>query len=241
MKAILRSLLVLLFTANAAMAWFDTRYDTLETKWPNGNQKEFVTRYWFMGNDHGFQPHGQYSTWYESGQLQEDVYYYENTKTGAWIKWFEGGGRSEEAVLVNGKRHGQFIEWHSDRNIKVLGHYKEGKKHGLWTYRRSGSDMNSWYMYTDSTRFYYEDQLAVALEGPQGEGIHTTTSYFNNELGMWIEWDHRCNTDWMECYRWFEIGKKIDGMKSGKWIKMNRRGEILDIFYYKEGEIIGLK
>ena len=221
------------------MAWFETRYDTVVTKWPNGQQKEFITRFWFMGNEKGLRPHGQYSTWHENGYLKEDGCYQQATKLGAWIKWSDDGGRTEEVTIINGEPHGTYIQWHPDRNIKTLGHYKYGQKHGLWTYRRPGSDMHNYRHYIDSAQFYYEDKLVVKLLRRLGDDIHQETSVFSDELQLWVEWKVG-RREWMSDYLWFEIGKKIDGRKEGKWTRLNHRGEILFISYFRNDEPIRL-
>lgn len=241
MKTTLISITLLLFTTNISMAWDRTLYDTVETKWSNGNQKEFITRYWHTGNEKGFRPHGQYSTWYENGHQNEDNYYNCNAGIGTWVKWSENGGRIEEAAMFEGKRHGMYIQWHSDRSIKTLGYYKYGQKHGLWTYRLSGDDGNNPNLHTDSIQLYYGDKLAVKLERQRGEEIHEGKTFFNDELDIWIEWGKHNSIAWMRNYTWFELGQKIDGKRNGKWIKLDQHGMILEINYFKEGEQILLE
>jgi antitoxin component YwqK of YwqJK toxin-antitoxin module len=241
MKSVLNYILLLLLVANVSMAWDETRYDTVSTTWPNGNQKEFSTRYWHMGNEKGFQPHGQYSQWYENGRMKEDGRYNWSTKIGSWIKWSDDGGRTEEAVLINGERHGMYIQWHSERNIKTIGHYKYGQMHGLWTFRKPGDDLNNSFLYTDSVQFYYEGALLVELEGYTGKFIHEENSFYNDELQIWIEWKRLNSIDWLNNYLWFDLGNKIDGKKDGKWIRLNHRGEILEINYFKNGKLIELE
>ena len=238
MRSTLICILLLLLVPDVSMAWDDTLYDTVDTKWSDGKQKEFITRYWFTGNEKGYRPHGQYSTWHENGRLKEDSYYDRNTPVGALIKWSEDGGRTEEAVLIDGKRHGMYIEWHSDRNIKILGHYKYGRRHGLWTFRRSGGDMNNFLCYIDSIHFYYEDTLAVRLERPCGVGTSQEKTYYNDELQMWVEWEKHNSIDWMNNYLWFDLGLKIEGQKVGKWVRLNHGGEIIDIDYFSNGESV---
>ena len=238
MKATLNCILLLLLIADISVAWDETLYDTVETKWSNGNQKEFITRYWFTGNEKGYQPHGQYSTWYENGRLKEESYFDRNNGIGTSLSWSKEGGRTEEVVLVNGKRHGMYIQWHPDRNIKTMGHYKHGQKHGLWTYRRPGGDMNNFLCYIDSVQFYCEGILAVELERPCGNKIHQENSYYNDELQMWIEWKKHNSIDWMNNYLWFDLGHKIDDRKDGKWTRLNHHGEILEINYFRNGELV---
>ncbi len=238
MKKILICLFLIILSSTISYAWYETRYDTIKTVWTSYNLKEFTTRYWFTGNENGFQPHGQHSIWHENGHLKEDKYFDQNSGIGSWIKWSEEGKRIEESILVKNKRHGLFIQWHDDGNIKTFGNYKEDRKHGLWTYRQSGGDMNNWFMYIDSVQFYLDDTLVVELEQTNLTTVHKQNSYFNEELGIWIEWGtHNC-VDWKENYLWFDIGQKIDNQRDGKWIKLNQYGEIQEINYFKNGELI---
>jgi len=238
MKIKLSCIFILLLATSNSFAWEKTIFDTVRTTWPDGTPKEFTTRYWFTGNEKGLRPHGQHSTWYENGQLKEESYFDRAAEIGALIRWSKDGARTEEVAMVGGKRHGMYLQWHSDRSIKTLGHYKDGQKHGLWIYRSPGDDMNNPNLYTDSVHFYYEGKLAVVLKSSKLDEGHQEHSIFSTELDLWIEWEKRNTSDWINEYPWFDLGHKIDGQKNGKWIRLNNRGEIVDISYFKNGELI---
>ncbi len=252
MKIILMCVLVLSLFSGVSNAWFETLYDTVQTNYDNGSRKEFTTRFWFTSNDNGFRPHGQKSFWYENGQLRMETYYYKAFELGASITWDDIGGRLQEVSYLNGKPHGQFIAWHTDRSVKTCGYYKTGNKHGLWTYCKAGDDFNNSNLHIDSGQFWFEGTCAVRLCGPQGEKADSITyltdvdspwrrdkgSYYNEELGLHIEWNHYEFYRWKSDKTYFDVGNKVDGKKHGKWTRLNHRGEIIDIFLYKNGELI---
>lgn len=232
MKFLSTILFLVMISAGNSFAWYDTKFDTVETKWSNGNLQEFYTRAWFLGNEKGFRPHGRYNSWYENGQMKEQGHYDWNVKMGIWITWYEDGSPKEEATFINGDEHGQYIEWHPDNTIKTIGHYKNGQRHGLWTSRKPGEDINNLNLSVISVEFYFNDDPVAVLEKEQGWFVHEEYSYYNNDLDLWVEWKRHNSFDWLNNYLWFDIGKKTNDQKEGEWIRLNHRGEIVKIENY---------
>ncbi|MCP4706676.1 MAG: hypothetical protein GY865_18915 [candidate division Zixibacteria bacterium] len=227
--------------ASSAFSWAETLYDTVEVKWSNGNLKEYYTRYWFTGNENGFWPDGQYSSFYENGQLQEQGNYIRNIKNGVWIKWDAKGNRIEELNYFNGKKTGTYIKRHPECTINIYGYYKDDYKNGYWIFQQHTYDDYNPQLKIDSVLYYQNDTLLVVLEGYQGEWLHENPEFYNSDYDIWIEWKRHNGMDYLSNYLWFEIGKKTGSKKSGQWIKHSPNGEIIEINYYKNGELITIE
>lgn len=237
-KKFLLSIICLTLLSSSASAYFEVLYDTVEVKWPNGNIKEYYTRYWFTANEKGFQPHGLYSTYYENGQLNEQGHYQWNVKIGTWTRWDENGNRLEDIDYFDGLKSGQYVEWYADNTFKIFGYYNNDRKNGLWVYHKPAIDLNNPDLYIDSVLFYRNDTLMVALEGNQGEWRHPNPWYYNGDYDLWIEWKRHNAIDILTNYEYFYIGKKADGIKYGQWIKLAPNAEIISIDYFKDGEMV---
>ncbi len=237
-RLIMTIIILSLSFSQSVCAWWETKYDTVETYWDNGNLKEYYTRAWFTGNESGLKPHGQYNSWYESGNLKEQGKYEWNKRIGVWIKRYDNNYRMEETYYIDDLMHGPYQQWHTNNTLKTLGHYKDGKKHGLWVLHKSGTDMSNTNLLIDSIYFCYEDHHLVALEKMNGWPIYDNKVYYNEKLDIWVEWERTNSWDWLENYKWFDIGKKENNKKVGRWERLNHRGEIIDIKYYKDGVLI---
>ncbi|MFH2035069.1 MAG: hypothetical protein ABIJ45_01600, partial [Candidatus Zixiibacteriota bacterium] len=230
--------LFLLFSivlSQSALGWWETKYDTVKTNWPNGNLKEYYTRAWLTGNERGLQPHGQYNSYYESGNLKETGKFEWDKRIGVWIKMYDSQFRMEEGHYIDDVRHGVYREWHANNTLKTLGHYNMGKKHGLWVLHKPETDLANPDLLIDSIYFCYNGEFLVALEKNNGWPINESKVYYNQNLDLWAEWERTNSLDWLKNYKWFDIGKKKNGEKDGKWERLNHRGEIIDIKYYKDG------
>jgi antitoxin component YwqK of YwqJK toxin-antitoxin module len=251
MRAIIYFILLFILISSTAFAWWETRYDTVEVRWGNGNLKEYYTRAWFTGHEDGYKPHGQYKSWYENGQLKEDGCYRWNRKIGTWIKWDENGSRQEEISYCDGGYdpmrgnfstiNGQYIEWYPGNIIKTIGYFKNDLKYGLWINKIASDDPNNPDLLIKSVDYYYKDTLLVKLEGHQGERLNDTAVFYNAEMDLWTEWKRNNYADWLGVYTDFYIGKKIDGKKNGKWLHLDSCGETVDMVFYRDDREVLIK
>ncbi len=232
MKTILFSFFIAMLAVGGASAWYDTKYDTVVTTWPDGKPKEYYTRMCYEGSGLDFLPHGQYSSWYENGQLKNQGHYDWERKYGTWIKWYDDGCRMEEITYIYGLRDGRCIKWHADGTLRLIGHFAADLKHGLWAEKRQGEDVgNPWLLFL-YVEFYYHGDLLVKLEGEQGRFLQDKNAHYNEELDLWVEWKRDNKSDHLKNYLWFDIGKKINGEKVGIWVRLDAQGNIIKIINY---------
>ncbi|MCX6830134.1 MAG: hypothetical protein NT002_12790 [candidate division Zixibacteria bacterium] len=242
---------LIVLSSSTVFAWEATKYDTVEVRWENGNLREYYTRACFEGYGDTFQPHGQYKSWFENGQLKENGTYRWNRRIGTWIKWDENGNRREETTYIDNAielpdnfysaLNGQYIEWYPDNTVKTIGYYKYNSKYGLWIIKRQGDDRNNPNLMIDSVDYYYRDTLLVRLEKRDGEWLHSTNEYYNAEMDLWIEWKRTHNNDWLRYYTDFYIGRKVNDKRDGKWLHLDPRGEIVDVMIYRDGQEVSIK
>jgi hypothetical protein len=224
--------------AGSVNAWDDTKYDTLITKWPNGNIEQYTTRVSFLGNEKGFLPHGISRTFHENGQLESEGHYKYSDKVGAWNYWDEAGNRMRDLNYFNGRLEGAYYEWHSDNSVKISGYYANGLRNGLWIFRRIGDEFNNSELAIDSIQFYVNGDLLVDLEGHNGEWLHKEKKWYNPELDLWVTWERRNVTDYLGTYQSFSTGSMVDGLKQGRWVTRAPDGGHIDVQFFDKGIVV---
>lgn len=212
-----------------ASGWYPTDYDTVSVTYPDGQLKEYYTRAWYLGNEKGFHPHGLYTSWYETGQLKEQGNYDWNKKIGPWIEWNEEGTRIVEANYWDGKLHGMYIERYPDNTLKVLVNYKNGKKYGLWVERKQGEDIDNPDLFIEFERLYFDDRILM-IKYENSKFVASVPEYYNKELNLFVEWSFNSP--------YYSFGARVDGNKDGKWLKIDRMGNILKTEIWEKGSIL---
>ena len=229
MKLMILSLLLVLF-AGSANAWYPTDYDTLVTKWPNGNIKEFCPRFQNGGSDEGFRPHGEYRSYYENGQLRESGVYRWGEKLGVWTSWDSIGNKLEEISYLGNIRVGMYYAWYPSHNAKIIGRYNSGLEVGLWTFRLDGDDCMLPRLGVDSLQFWVDGTLLIGPDLIDKDETSWPPEVFNDSLGLWVEFSPG--------HKIFDVGKKVDGKKQGRWCAYDRSGSLYAVYYYDNDTIV---
>lgn len=77
--------------------------------------------------------HGQWTSWFENGQLQEQGYYDHHRETGDWQWWDDNGQQVAQGSFHEGQREGVWTFWYSNGIKQMDARYTSGQGQGLWT------------------------------------------------------------------------------------------------------------
>ena len=100
----------------------------IKTYHDNGNP-----RLEYTVDDQG-QIHGTYQSWYENGQLYEQIEYVNGKLHGIRYVWDEDGQLCTQSEYVNGKRHGTYRDWHDNGQLREQSEYVNDNLHGTSRY-----------------------------------------------------------------------------------------------------------
>lgn len=154
-----------------------------ETKYENGQIKEkfFVTK----TKDGSFVNEGVYEKWYQNGQLALKGEYSGGKKINKWVQWYESGKIENEAFFENDSLNGAFKQWYENGQKKAEGVVKMGKKTGQWDQWFEDGKMASRQSYLDNgklngNQFFWHENGKKSYE----------VSYLNGMRdGAWSYWD----------------------------------------------------
>jgi len=239
MKQLIILITLCIFVPSSIFAWHETKIDTVEVRYLNGQlQEQYQTLYW--GGNETTKKYGFFRSWHANGQLEWDGHYAEEAKVGAWVRWDSSDHRVEELSYFNGLQDGPEIGWNLDGTFRKLLHYRGGTLHGLCTWNKSGNLVNAFKnandgLTVDSQSFYlYGDLLVPIVDGSFHNYEHpfdaSRSPYYNSDLDLWAEWT-------IESSR-INVGLKIDGKKDGLWILWNKSGDHEKSELYSMGEIM---
>ena len=77
---------------------------------------------------------GKAKRWFYNGNLQSEDTYQRNKLNGISVIWNEKGYKIIEKTYINDTLNGSYKEWHPNGNIKVEGFNKKGLYHAEWIY-----------------------------------------------------------------------------------------------------------
>jgi antitoxin component YwqK of YwqJK toxin-antitoxin module len=119
---------ILLVTAFFLPSLAEPEVQLMGSKYPNGKLKEAF--YMYVSGDK-MVLHGQYTSYYESGQKEEERTHKHGVVDGIAMLWYENGQKKWTCTVVNGKREGVGSGWYENGQMMVKRSYKEDEKHGL--------------------------------------------------------------------------------------------------------------
>jgi antitoxin component YwqK of YwqJK toxin-antitoxin module len=79
-------------------------------------------------------PEGVWKTYYENGNIAEEITYHEGQKHGPWIQYFSDGSMKLESNFVEGKLEGLMVVYHLNGQVNLSGKYIHNFKDGTWMY-----------------------------------------------------------------------------------------------------------
>jgi antitoxin component YwqK of YwqJK toxin-antitoxin module len=90
--------------------------------------KEIKTEFKHYFEDENGQRQGEYSKWYETGQLREHCYYVDGKRHGEYKWWYENGQLWEHCYYVDDNLHGEYKAWYSDGQLWRHCYYVDDKE-----------------------------------------------------------------------------------------------------------------
>ena len=99
--------------------------DALAREWPDEGTK---------ANSWTAKRHGQWTLWYENGQMESQGDYVDGEQHDQWTQWYENGQMAAQGQFVDGELHGQWTLWHENGQMIDQG-YLGGYLGGLLTAR----------------------------------------------------------------------------------------------------------
>jgi hypothetical protein len=85
-------------------------------------------------------PHGEWTSWYEDGEIRERGVYVHGRREGWFVQWYPGGQRHSEgerrfdAQAHASLREGDWRFWYSNGLLRGVGRYQAGLPEGPWTW-----------------------------------------------------------------------------------------------------------
>jgi len=76
--------------------------------------------------------HGEWTSWYPSGQLQMQGSFDHDAQVGKFTWWHENGQKALEGVYDGGKQNGKWVWWHANGQKSIQGRYVKGNPTGRW-------------------------------------------------------------------------------------------------------------
>ena len=169
---------------------------------------------------------GQWTWWYENGQIAVRGKLRADKPVGVWEEWHETGQKKSEIPWKAGKKEGVAKEWHPNGNLRSEGTFAAGVPvgiHSMW--------------YPNGKIFQTQNYVDGQLDGPQvaffdngekqregtyaaGVQVGKATAYFPNGAV-----DH--------------TGELVDGKRVGTWSFFHPTGEPLMEMTHVDGQIEG--
>lgn len=85
--------------------------------------------------------------YYFNGERQEEVYYANEKKHGAYNMWYVNGKKMIEAYYVNDFLDGKFTQWYDSGKKSYEAQYSEGTPSGTWKYYNTDGSLKSEHTY----------------------------------------------------------------------------------------------
>lgn len=76
--------------------------------------------------------HLEYSKYFKNNQLAEKGSFYYGLKSSLWKSWYETGNLKEEVRWRNGEKNGPYFYYDTKGALSVSGKYNSNKKDGVW-------------------------------------------------------------------------------------------------------------
>ena len=92
---------------------------------------------------------GSCKTFYESGNLKEDISLKNGEYHGLYIYFNENGISEIKGMYKEGLEHGPWVEFYSDGQTRETGTYKEGELDGVWVFYKEDGDIISEEVFKD--------------------------------------------------------------------------------------------
>lgn len=212
--------------------------DTVQTFWPNGLLKSeyFLLNHSEEEGDSNWTIVGWHQTWHENGQLHEQLLYDDGTpqgfytayhpngrlkeqgemssqKHGVWIRWYDSGEREEETVYPILGCYSKQRGWFRDGKPKFEVNGLRNKYHGhcFWAKSDDTERLNG---------FFFEGVMLVDLDSLVGwHQFYQRGEYYNQQYDIWVVWDEAMSNVW--------VGKKVNGVRTGRWTHFLPNGEIV--------------
>jgi antitoxin component YwqK of YwqJK toxin-antitoxin module len=154
---------------------------------------------------------GFVSTFYQSGQIKEEMYFKVGLLHGSWQEWYENGKLKFIGFLNHGKAEGLWQGWYENGQLIAKETYKNGKREGLWQEWYENGNLfteNNFYNNerTGISRSWYEngqiEEKAVFEENfmsfscwYENGNLNTIGAwdYFDRKVGVWSKFDENGN------------------------------------------------
>jgi antitoxin component YwqK of YwqJK toxin-antitoxin module len=106
------------------------------------------------GLDLAGRPHGEWTWWYENGEIREHGSFFHGKRQGRFVQWYPGGQRHSEGERRfdpesrASPREGPWSFWYSNGRLRGRGSFEKGEPVGEWSWwdhagvpdaRRSGT------------------------------------------------------------------------------------------------------
>jgi antitoxin component YwqK of YwqJK toxin-antitoxin module len=205
-------LFLLLLTATAC-----TRVQT--EYWPNGNLKSTVA---MRGDSYN----GPASWYFEDGTLQMECTYRNNLLEGRLSRYYTTGMKKEEVYYKGNKADSLYRFWDVAGNLLVEAVYRDSLLDGKFLEFYPGGKLKTegWYKkgMFEGKWFWYDDDALIAGTADYSAGAGTQRSFYPDGTVQ-------------------QVIRFRDNQKDGAEEYYDAKGELLEIRYYRNGDLAEIK
>ena len=186
-------------------------------------------------------------SYYENGNLKSELRYKDGRLNGKCV-WYYSNGKPELSInYVMGTLQGESLRWHENGYIQSRCFYKDNQYDSIFeTYNVSGK-MVKMENYKDGVKHgaltQWYDNGNLFLEGTYNEGM------FDGRWIIYYEDGSVGSTATYDMGSGVQIGYSHDGImiakihfkdneKDGEEYRYNRKGEVMEILVWEEGEFV---
>ena len=92
-----------------------------------------MATYTTVGKD---ERHGEWTSWYQSGQLKQQSEFAHDSPVGESVWWFSNGQTAANGCYDDGSKSGRWVWWHTNGQKQAIGHFQSGASTGRWSWWR---------------------------------------------------------------------------------------------------------
>ncbi len=109
--------------------------------WPRGERRS-------QGRGERGQEEGEWTWWYEDGQIRERGRFEDGHRVGVWTQWYPHGQRASDGERIwvperrASERHGPWTFWSDDGSQRAEGSFDRGLRVGRWSFWMAGEEQD---------------------------------------------------------------------------------------------------
>ncbi|MDP2175244.1 MAG: hypothetical protein Q8K70_04965 [Bacteroidota bacterium] len=113
-----------------------------------------------ISSQKGYKLFGDLTTFYENGNKQSKITYFNGIIEDSSLRWYENGVLQNITIYVNNKKSGSYKDYWNNGNKKIIGNYLDNKQIDIWEYYNEDETPYADIDYANNNKslyFFYND------------------------------------------------------------------------------------